>query len=112
MFIPERRVVITSDAANPGTWLQQPESTKLSVYRQSLRRLEALETDNILTGHQPKPFPKAALRDWIGAAEDPDWEHGKAERGNFFPAEQEARVCRQKGRPENKAAITITADKL
>lgn len=112
IWIPERKVVITSDAANPGTWMQQPESTNINTYRKSLRRLEKLDADYLLTGHQTKLYPRTALQDWIAVAENPDWERGKVEKGNFFPAEQEARVCHEKNNPKNKAAITITKDKL
>jgi len=84
VLFPEKRLIITSDGANAGTWLFLPESTSLSQYAKSLHKLEKLEFDYILTGHSQQLFTKDSLKEWIQVAEHPDLEHAKPQKGNAF----------------------------
>lgn len=77
VLFPEKRLMITSDGANPGTYLFLPESTTLSVYIESLKKLKSYDYDSILTGHSAKLMPKRELDAWLHVAEHPDLKHGK-----------------------------------
>lgn len=77
VFLPEKRLMITSDGANPGTYLFLPESTRLSTYIESLKKLKNYDYDFILTGHSDKLMPKKDLNSWLHVAENPDIKHGK-----------------------------------
>lgn len=77
VYLPEKRLMITSDGANPGAYLFLPESTTLSAYIESLRKLKNYDYDFILTGHSDKLMPKSELDAWLHVAEHPDLKHGK-----------------------------------
>ena len=77
VFLPEKRLMITSDGANPGTYLFLPESAGLSTYIESLKKLKNYDYDFILTGHSDKLMPKSELDAWLHVAEHPDLKHGK-----------------------------------
>ena len=77
VFLPEKRLMITSDGANPGTYLFLPESTPLSIYLTSLKKLRNYDYDHILTGHSDKLMPKSDLDAWIHVAEHPGLNHSK-----------------------------------
>lgn len=77
VFLPEKRLMITSDGANPGTYLFLPESRSLSIYIQSLKKLKTYDYDFILTGHSDKLMPKTDLDAWIHVAEHPGLNHSK-----------------------------------
>ena len=77
VFLPEIRLIITGDGANPGTYLFLPESTTLSTYIKSLKKLKRYDYDFILTGHSDKLMPKSELDTWLHVAERPDLKHGK-----------------------------------
>lgn len=86
MFFPEKKLMITSDGANPGTWMFLPESTMLSVYRESLKKLKKYSFEYILTGHISRLMPKSVLDAWIHVAESPDIAHGKkGKEAEFAP---------------------------
>ncbi len=110
VLIPEKRLVFTSDGANPDTWLFLPESTNLSTYAKSLRKLESLDFDHMLTGHTEQLFPKRVLSDWIAVAENPDRENGRPVRGNAFaPGVKPVRYW-AKGIRSKKGMPSILAD--
>lgn len=114
VLFPEKRLIITSDGACGGTYLFLPESTNLSTYTASLRKLEALEFDHILTGHVSELFPKSTLKDWIHVAEHLDLEHGKPDKGNSFlnPGVTPVR-CWAKDDPKHKGPnIVVNPNKL
>ena len=77
VFLPEKRLMITSDGANPGTYLFLPESTGLSTYIESLKKLKSYDYDFILTGHDHQLMPKSDLVAWLHVAEHPGLNHSK-----------------------------------
>ena len=111
VWIPERKLIFTSDGANPGTWLFLPESEPLSVYRESLRKIEALPFERILTGHTRKFFMRGDLQDWIRVAEDPDIENGKVQNQEYLAPDCEVRRVFAKGDTKKKAAIMLKLEK-
>lgn len=116
LLVKERRVLLVSDATNAGVCLFLPESCKLSVYQSTLRKIDALEFDWLLTGHDGKLIRKAALKDYIAVAENPDFEHGKPGKESGLVPGVEYRFCRVKTTPgqrqTNRATIAISRDKL
>ncbi len=114
VWFPEKRLIVTSDGANTGTWLFLPESASLSDYVSSLHKLDGLDFDYILTGHSSKLFSKGVLRDWINVAEHPDLEHGKRDKGNSFlcPGETPVRCWAVDDTKHRGANIVITPNKL
>ena len=113
VYLPEKRLVITSDGANTGTWLLLPESANLSTYLQSLRKLEKLDVDYILTGHVNTLFPKSALQEWIKVAEYPDVANAKEEKGgDFAPGVKPIRVWAVGDTKKKGPSILIDPEKL
>ncbi len=73
----EMKLLITSDGANPGTYLFLPESTTVARYIESLHKLEGFDFDKILTGHSDTLFPSSALQEWINVAEHLGLSHAR-----------------------------------
>ena len=85
IFVPELRLLFASDGANAAPYLFLPESTSLSVYAGSLRKLERYDFDYILTGHSSKLFPREELQKWIHVAENADLSTAKKQRNEIAP---------------------------
>ncbi len=102
VFFPEKRLMVTTDGANPATWLFLPESTMLSTYIDSLKKLQAYDFDTILTGHSSAKMPKSALQDWIHVAEHPDLVHGKPGKEEAFAPGVHQITCWAKDDPKHK----------
>ena len=63
VHFPEKRLIVTTDGACSATWLFLPESTKLSTYIESLKKLEAMmdRFDTVYPSHgTPEIPPKTA----------------------------------------------------
>ena len=88
-----------------------PESAKLSVYADSIRKVMALDFDYLLTGHSTKLEPKRVLEDYLDVAEHLDFEHGKVQKENPFTPGVVYKLCRSTN-AANKASLCISADKL
>ena len=82
VLFPEKRLIVTSDGANPATWLFLPESAPLSVYIHSLKKLQGFAFDTILTGHSARPVPRNALEDWLHVAQNPDLKSGRVAKAS------------------------------
>ena len=102
MYFPEKKLMVTSDGANPATWLFLPESAKLSVYLESLKKLKAYSFDHILTGHSSILLPKAVLDAWIHVAETPDLAGGKKRKEEAFAPGVHPITCWASDDPKHK----------
>lgn len=107
------RVLITSDAINSNVYMFLPESTKLSVYKQSLYKARELDFDFFITGHQPKLLPKSELDAYIETAEHADFEKGIKQQENGLTPGVELRRCIHPSMKKHKApGIMICRDKF
>lgn len=111
LYCPERRLFFSGDGMNGGTWMFLPESAKLSVYADSIRKVMALDFDYLLTGHSTKLEPKRVLEDYLDVAEHLDFEHGKVQKENPFTPGVVYKLCHSTN-TANKASLCISADKL
>lgn len=114
LYCPEKRLFFASDGICSGTYLFLPESTRLSVYLDSLKKVEKLDFDYLLTGHSIVPQPKEVIYDYIAVAENIDFEGGKIQKPNDFASGIEYRQCFSKNKPNTKKApcVMISKDKL
>lgn len=118
LIVKEKRLFLASDGVNSNTWLFLPESQKLSVYQETLKKIQKLDFDYLLTGHSLKLEPKANLQDYLAVAMNPDIENAaKLKPNEFAPGVMPLRCLdkanRNKGRKDrNKAGIVISKDKL
>lgn len=114
VLFPEKQLIVTSDGACGGTYLFLPESTDLPTYIGSLRKLEKLDFDYILTGHSSKLFRKSVLKDWLHVAQHLDLEHGKPDKGQSIVSPGVTPVrCWAKDDPKHKGpSIVVDPNKL
>lgn len=107
-LLPEYGIIFAGDAMNGNLFLQFPESTPLSVYKQTLYKAKTLDFATILQGHGGAE-PKSRLDDFIYVAEHLDFSTGKIQKGGIVFAQSEIRNCRDKSR---HAGIVIAEEKL
>lgn len=118
LLVKEKRLFFASDGVNANVWLFLPESQKLSVYQETLKKIQKLDFDYLLTGHSLKLEPKANLKDYIDVAMNPDIENASVLKPNDFapgvtPIRCLAKANRNKSRKDrNKAGVVISKDKL
>ena len=114
LYCPEKKLFFASDGICGGTWLFLPESTKLSVYLNSLKKVETLDFDYLITGHSIKPEPKAAIYDYIDVAENIDFEGGIIQKESAFTPGVIYKQCFSKTKPKGKksAFVMISEDKI
>lgn len=112
VLIPEKRLIFTTDGANPNTWLFLPESDSLSVYLNSLRKIEGLDFDHILTGHSSNLFTRADLQKWINVAEHPDVKHAKPIKENSFAPGTKIVQVWAKGSKNKGPSVQISTDRI
>lgn len=114
LYCRELKLFLASDAINGNPYLFLPESCKLSVYLESLKKAEGLDFDYLLTGHSTQLFPKSKLKDYIDVAENLDFENGQIKKENAYAPNVEIRMCssKQDTGKKKKAFISISADKL
>lgn len=105
IYFKEKKLVITSDGANPATWLYLPESTDIATYAASLHKLEGYDFDTILTGHSLNLFTRKDLKDWINVAEHPGLSHGKKTEGRCICARRHTSSGMGRGRRKAQGAI-------
>ena len=83
-----------------------------------MKQIQKLDFDYLLTGHSLRPVPRERLKDFIGAAMNPDIERARKLRPNEFAPGVTPLRCFEKKNPEksghgkNKARIVISRDKL
>jgi len=70
ILVKEKRVLLTSDGANPHLWLFLEESTSVSAYIAMLERSLKLEFDKFFIGHSNKEFDKEYFNKFINAAKN------------------------------------------
>ncbi|MDO5143986.1 MAG: MBL fold metallo-hydrolase [bacterium] len=118
LLVREKKLFLASDGVNANTWLFLPESQKLSVYQASLRKIDKLDFDFLLTGHSLKLEPRANLKNYLAVAMNPDVERACAQRPNEFAPGVTPLRCldkanrNKKRKDKNKAGIVISKDKL
>lgn len=116
LYCREKRLFFASDGINGGTWLFLPESSSLSVYLESLRKVQKLDFDYLLTGHSTDFFPKSVLEDYVEVAEKLDFAHARIVPETACTPGVERRVCHvpdnSKRKRKNKAFVVISKDKL
>ena len=113
LYCKEKRLMLVSDATNPMVFLFLPESTKLSVYINSVKHALEKDFDYFVTGHIPKLLPKSDMETYLRVAENMDWENGKSITHHMRPG-VEIRQCTEKGKKPGKHQpyITISLDKI
>lgn len=114
LYCKEKRLLFVGDAVCPNPWLHLPESSKLSVYAEALKKTLALDFDHYLMAHNPALSPKSDLAGYLAVAENPDWEGGRRVRKRIFSVDAESRQCWQRDvrRSWKKPCVTISIDKL
>lgn len=118
LLVKEKRLFLASDGVNANTWLFLPESQKLSVYQDTLKKIQKLDFDYLLTGHTLKLEPKANLQDYLAVAMNPDLENAAVQKPNAFAPGVTPLRCLDKAnrgkrrKDRNKAGIVISKDKL
>ncbi|MCR5230616.1 MAG: MBL fold metallo-hydrolase [Solobacterium sp.] len=113
IYFKEKKLVITSDGANPATWLYLPESTDIATYAASLHKLEGYDFDTILTGHSLNLFTRKDLKDWINVAEHPGLSHGKKQKGGAFaPGVTPLQVWAEEDVKHKGPSIVLDPDRL
>lgn len=112
LLCPEKKLFFSGDGMNGSVWMFLPESTKLSVYCASIHKVQKLDFDYILGGHNAEMLPKAVLGDYLDAAQNLDFEHGRVMKPTAYTPDIQYRMCRSAVNPKNKATVHISADKL
>lgn len=114
LYCPEKRLFFSGDGMNGGTWLFLPESTKLSVYLNSLKKVKQLGFDYLITGHSTALEPKPVLDEYIDVAENLDFANGKPQKPTQYTPDVHHRQCfsSKTARKKKRAFVQISADKL
>lgn len=113
VYFPEIALMITSDGANPGTWLFLPESAPLSVYINSLKKLKQYRFDFILTGHSFELMPRSELDNWLHVAEHPNIVDGKPGKEEIFAPGIKQITCWSTDDPKHKGpSIVLDLNKI
>ena len=107
VHFPEKRLIVTTDGACSATWLFLPESTKLSTYIESLKKLEKLDYDSILTGHSDKFFTRGDLRKWLHVAEHPDLKNGRLGKERDYAPGVKPITCWATDDPRHKGPTVV-----
>lgn len=61
LLVPERRLLLVGDAANPTLWMFFEESSPLIEYAATLDRVMQLPFDRFLIGHRSFPYPREEM---------------------------------------------------
>ena len=90
----------------------------MSVYQESLKKIQKLDFDYLLTGHMLKMEPKSNLENYLSVAMNPDIENASVQKPNEFAPGVTPLRCLDKAnqnkrrKDKNKAGIVISEDKL
>ena len=68
LLVKEKKVLLDSDSANPGTWLFLKESLPLSFFLNMAKRVKELDFDVYFAAHSGGPQPKSDFDLFIKAA--------------------------------------------
>lgn len=68
LYINQMKLLLVSDAYCPFVWLFLEESTSLSVYKNSLKKVLEIDFDNFLVGHGPRMFSKSKMYEFYDCA--------------------------------------------
>lgn len=115
----EERALYVGDAVNDFLWLFLPEATKLSVYRDTLETVKALDFDWMILSHTHEILPKSRLEHYIDLVDHLDFEAGTPVPCPVpILTVDGCRICVRHGMTlqdrgkEDFAAILISPDKL
>ena len=103
----ERGFLLVGDAMNASTWVFLKESTSLNTYLESLKKAYELPFELMLAGHSTEPIPKSELKEYIKAAENPDFENAKISHNKVFAEGVKILICSPKGEPQSKYSVRI-----
>ncbi len=112
LYCPDKKIFFASDGICDNTWLYLPESEKLSVYCNSIRKVLKLDFDCFYTGHSDHPFPKSRMEQYLQIALHPNYAKGKPGKPVSWAPGTEYRQCFGED-PKNKSiCITISEEKI
>lgn len=109
---PDLRVLITSDAINKNVYMFLSESTKLSVYLNTLYKARNLDFDYFVTGHESKLYPKKEIDKYISLVENLDYSKGIPQKEFALTPGKEIRRCVLPNNFKRDIGIMISEDKL
>ncbi|MEZ0537055.1 MBL fold metallo-hydrolase [Caldicellulosiruptoraceae bacterium PP1] len=84
LFIKERKLLLTGDAANPFLWLFDKYAANLSAYINTLRKIKELDFNYFLTSHNLDLLPKRRIDDFLECALNIDINKSKPFDHPFF----------------------------
>lgn len=113
----EAGILYVGDAVNCFVWLFLPEAAKLSVYRNTLRKVWELPFERMIQSHEPRVMPKECLNDYIRLVEELDYDAWDTVDSPLAPGKEIKIITLPGNRMEDKgkpgfAAIMISRDKL
>lgn len=118
LYWREEKVLYVGDAVNCFLWLFLPESTKLSVYRNTLYKVRDMDFEKMIQSHEPRVMPRDCLNDYIRLVETMDYEPWPTVDTPLAASGQEVKIVTLPGndlRDAGKsgfAAIMISREKL
>lgn len=118
LILEEEKIFYSGDSMNFSTWLFLPEATPLSVYADSIRKMQKERFEWIMFSHAEERYAKGVLDDFLELAEHVEYDSGYPFSAPLVPGAN-ARCCVKKGyKPEDMlkkdgfASIVISEDKL
>ncbi len=96
LYHRQEKLFFAGDSMNPFVWLFAPEATMLSEYIRTLKKAEKIDFDELVIAHGADPMPKAALADFLDAAEHVDFDRGIPFR-NPLCGNRDVRICPRAG---------------
>lgn len=96
LLYEQENTFFAGDAMSPFVWLFAPESTMLSEYISTLKKVTALGLSHLVVAHHPTKLEAKVLEDYMDVAEHLDYEAGIPFDNPMFP-KIKARICTRKG---------------
>lgn len=119
LLVKEKEIFFASDGINGNPFLFLPESQKLSVYIESVKKAMALDFKLLATGHSTTLEPKSNLEKYLSVAQNPDVKNAKKHKGipELAPDAETIIVSDKtnrgkKGKEKNRATLTIDRKKI
>lgn len=112
LYCREKSIFFASDGICDNTWLYLPESSKLSVYCDSICKVQKLEFAFFYTGHSDRALPKDRLQQYLRVAVNLDYEHGKPGKPASWAEGTEYRQCHGVDRKNRHIGIIISREKI
>lgn len=95
LIFEEEKIFYSGDSMNFSTWLFLPEATPLSVYADSIRKMQKEYFEQIMFSHAKDCYPKKVLDDFLELAEHVEYDSGYPFSARLVP-EANARCCVKK----------------